>query len=474
MAQLLWLRNDLRLHDHEGFRRAVASGKPLAVVFVLPEHWLTQDAQGMTRLGAAKTHFLRSALIDLHRQLEDQTIDFHMLCGDPVSALSELAAQMEAHMETHGERVTILTSAAQAPEESIWLESLKRRGMTVSVYDSQTLFSTAQGERLFVKFPGSFSRFRNTVEKRKDEWQVAQHHDAAHLHLHEFPLKTHNGISWPVHEQAVQLNHAGGERAALAWLKEYLWEQHAIKHYKATRNALMGRYDSSHLSAFLAWGCLSVRYVWHEILKYEAACGASEHTYWLRFELLWREFFHWSMRYYGNEYFLPGGIQQQAASTHGARVSSELPPEQQAMRWQAWCRAETGVPMVDAGLKELSHTGHVSNRLRQNLASYFIHQLQLDWRLGARWFEMHLADYDVGSNYGNWAYIAGVGHDSKPVREFNLNRQLRQYDAEAAHIHHWLPELAEASLSDIIAHQTASATLANYPTPVVAAPDGQS
>ena len=75
-TQVLWLRNDLRLHDHEGFRLAVEDGAPLAVVYILPEHWLTTDDDGMSRLGSAKAHFLRASLIDLHRQLEDQTINF--------------------------------------------------------------------------------------------------------------------------------------------------------------------------------------------------------------------------------------------------------------------------------------------------------------------------------------------------------------------------------------------------------------
>lgn len=128
--------------------------------------------------------------------------------------------------------------------------------------------------------------------------------------------------------------------------------------------------------------------------------------------------------------------------------------------------------MVDAGLRELQQTGYVSNRLRQNMASYYVHQLQLDWRWGAAYFEQYLIDYDVASNYGNWAYLAGVGHDPRPQRQFNLNHQLRQYDPNLAHIRHWLPELNHVSLKKIVAHQTAADILPSYPQPVVAAPDG--
>jgi deoxyribodipyrimidine photo-lyase len=106
------------------------------------------------------------------------------------------------------------------------------------------------------------------------------------------------------------------------------------------------------------------------------------------------------------------------------------------------------------------------------MASYFIHQLKLDWRLGARWFEMYLADADVASNYGNWAYIAGCGHDPRPQRQFNLNRQLRQYDPHAEHIHYWCPELSGENATNIIRHQTGEQILPLYPAPVVPAPDG--
>ena len=113
-TQVLWLRNDLRLHDHEGFRLAVENGAPLAVIYILPEHWLSTDDDGMNRLGSAKAHFLRASLIDLHRQLEDQTINFHMYHGHPVDIVTRLRDELSGDMR-------LLTAEAQAPEEQQWL-----------------------------------------------------------------------------------------------------------------------------------------------------------------------------------------------------------------------------------------------------------------------------------------------------------------------------------------------------------------
>ena len=453
MTQILWLRNDLRLHDHEGFRLASGRGEPLAVVFILPQHWLSEDAHGMTRLGAAKAHFLRSALIDLHRQLEDQTIDLHIFSGEPVDIFTRL------RREIHGP-LTLLTSEAQAPEEAAWLTALSHLDLTLETYESQTLFTGRQTAVLAPDFPSPFTRFRQQVEQHPDRWQVGAPAATPPLGVHEQVLRLQAPVRWPTATYQVNLGVSGGERGALTWWHEYL-ASGAIATYKATRNDLIGRFSSSHLSAALAWGCLSVRQVWHDILAWEAVNGASEGSGWLRFELLWREYFHWSLRHHGQRLFRLQGLSEQ-------RPSCDFNED----RWQRWCDASTGIPMVDAGLRELRHTGHVSNRLRQNMASYFIHQLGLDWRLGARWFEMYLADFDVASNYGNWAYIAGVGHDARPQRQFNLNRQLRQYDPQLSHIRHWCPELNGFTLDDIVAHQTGARNIALFPAPIVLAPDG--
>lgn len=452
-TQILWLRNDLRLHDHDGFKLAVENGSPLAVIYILPEHWLTEDAHGMSRLGGAKARFLRAALIDLHRQLEDQTINFHMFRGEPVDIFKRLRDEIVGD-------IRLLTSIPQAPEERDWLTKLEEADFDLVTYESQTLFTQDQMSTLLTNFPGSFSKFRRTVEKNNGAFTVAESQAAVPLHIHEQPLRTNAAISWPSSDYQVEMLFHGGERPGLDWLNRYIWEEKAISHYKDTRNALTGEFGSSHFSPWLAWGCLSPRQIWHEILKYEASYGETEQTYWLRFELLWREYFHWSMHAHSERLFIRSGIQRKPQKD-SIKVSTR------DHHWQAWCQATTGVPMIDAGLRELRSTGFVSNRLRQNMASYFIHQLKLDWRLGARWFEMHLCDFDVASNYGNWAYLAGVGHDPRPVREFNLNKQLHQYDPELVHIRQWCPEISEASLQEILNHQSGRKTLASFPSPVV-------
>lgn len=111
-------------------------------------------------------------------------------------------------------------------------------------------------------------------------------------------------------------------------------------------------------------------------------------------------------------------------------------PEELFDRWK---EGRTGQPFVDANMHELKATGYMSNRGRQIVASYLIHDMRLDWRLGAAWFESMLIDYDVSSNYGNWMYVAGVGNDQRPFRQFNPVRQAEIYDPRGDYIDKWLP-----------------------------------
>lgn len=443
--QLLWLRNDLRLDDHAGWQQLVNYSGDTAAVYILPAHWRKTGTTGLHRLGAAKAAYVQQALADLSARLAPFPLT--LLQGEPVELLLAWHRLQPFELVTH---------AAQAPEEAGWLARLCDAGVTVHPVETQPLFESRQVKPLYETFPASFTGFRNQVEK-PPAWPVPAPQPAAdfgRLRTAACPLTT--GIDWPkMPDEPAHPAWQGGEIAAQHWLHHYLFEQRALAHYKASRNALSGRYFSSHLSAALAWGCLSPREVWHQILAYELRWGSDEHSYWLKFELLWREYFHWSLRVHGSRLFSSGGLTGKAGS---GTFNSEY--------WQAWCTASTGWPMIDAGLKELMTTGFCSNRLRQNLASCFIHELGLDWRLGARFFEQYLVDFDVASNWGNWAYIAGGGHDPRHGRQFNPHRQWRQYDPELTHLQLWLPELGPVTLEQVESHQSGEQLL-NYPAPLV-------
>jgi deoxyribodipyrimidine photo-lyase len=107
-----------------------------------------------------------------------------------------------------------------------------------------------------------------------------------------------------------------------------------------------------------------------------------------------------------------------------------------------WRESKTGYPLIDASMRELLKTGFMSNRGRQNVASFLTKNLGINWQMGAEWFEYLLIDYDVCSNWGNWNYTAGVGNDAREFRYFNTTKQSKDYDPKGNYLRYWLPELA--------------------------------
>ncbi len=217
----------------------------------------------------------------------------------------------------------------------------------------------------------------------------------------------------------------GGREAGLKRLKHYLWDTDCIATYKETRNNLLGQDNSSKFSVYLALGCISAREIYAELKSYEAERGANESTYWLYFELLWRDFFRWQFMLHGKAFFSKAGVSGKASFFR-----------QDKNAFEHWKQGKTGERLIDAGMKELASTGYTSNRARQNVASYLAKVLCLDWRLGAEYFESVLVDYDVYSNWGNWAYLAGTGNDPRD-RVFNPERQANIYDPAGVYRETW-------------------------------------
>jgi deoxyribodipyrimidine photo-lyase len=216
----------------------------------------------------------------------------------------------------------------------------------------------------------------------------------------------------------------GGERAALRHLEQYC--QRGLPHsYKQTRNGLSGIDYSTKWSPWLATGALSPRRAWAEVQALVAQQGPSEGTDWIRVELLWRDYFRWLHCKYGRRLYRSSGLRRGSPPTHDAQA------------FLRWCRGQTGQPFIDAGMRELKATGYLSNRLRQNVASYLIHDLACDWRAGAAWFEAQLIDFDVTSNQGNWLYLSGGGTDPRGSRRFDPQRQAQLYDPDGAYRARW-------------------------------------
>lgn len=221
----------------------------------------------------------------------------------------------------------------------------------------------------------------------------------------------------------------GGATAAAARMKDWMWDRGCVAAYKETRNGLLGGDYSSKFSPWLASGSLSARTIYAELKRYEEVRGANESTYWLVFELMWRDFFRFSALAWGTRLFHLWG-------PTGTIVSGKMWRDEPA-QFHAWATGTTGYPFVDANMIELAATGFMSNRGRQNVASFFTKDMSHDWRHGAEWMEALLLDHSCPENFGNWNAIA---HSERNY--FLIPKQGREYDPEARYIKHWLPQLA--------------------------------
>ncbi|KAJ3232815.1 hypothetical protein HDU81_002723 [Chytriomyces hyalinus] len=328
--------------------------------------------------------------------------------------------------------------------------------------------------------PDTYTQFRLTVEKsgnmHRELFQIPSKLPPLPPAFEKVASEWHSSLS---NETCASLEmdprsafpFAAGEKAALQRIQNYFNQTHAIKTYKDTRNELIGTQYSSKLSPFLAFGCVSASTVHNLLQEYESTHGGNESTYWLLFELLWRDYFQFIGKKYGSQLYHLRGI---TTSTE----SIESTWKYNAKKFEAWKTGRTGIPFVDANMRELLQTGFMSNRGRQNVASFLVRDLNLPWTLGAKWFEKHLLDHEPCSNYGNWQYVAGVGNDPRSDRYFNVIKQGKDYDPEGAYVKLWCPELKNVPVSVIhcpwkmsFDEQKASevALGVTYPLPIVEA-----
>jgi len=242
----------------------------------------------------------------------------------------------------------------------------------------------------------------------------------------------------------------GGETAGITRLHDYLWSTNALAKYKTERNRSIGNFFSSKFAVWIHSGNISPRTIVHEVAKYEQERVQNAGTYWLIFELMWREFALYQVMTVGPELFSYGGVYNDTRkwSKFGEYPVNNHEKGIGKLTLDAWKNGKTGYPIVDAWMRELKSTGWMSNRGRQNVASFLIYNLRNDWRLGAEWFEHQLIDHSVGPNYVNWNLAAGIGWNNES-RVFNVIKQSKQYESDGKYVKKWCPELEKVPLEFI-------------------------
>lgn len=452
---LVWFRNDLRLHDNEALSAAIRKADEVIPCYCFDTRHFAGTPYGFPKTGPFRAQFLVESVADLSRQITALGGKLVVRVGNPEEIITKLAAEYQAdavycHKEVTDEEVKV----EEAMEHSLW-----KNRVPLTYFWGHTLYHLDDLPFPMKNLPEVFTDFRKQVERyvkvreplaAPDRIKVPRELTNSNL-----PSVRDLGLPEPVRDPRSVLPFRGGETEALDRLRYYLWEQDLLKNYKQTRNGLVGGDYSLKLSPWLAAGCISPRQVYAEVKRYEKQRVANDSTYWLVFELVWRDYFRFIAKKHGNALFKLGGIRDLPVKEPKKLFNED--------NFECWRNGETGIPFVDANMVELRQTGFMSNRGRQNVASFLVKDLRVDWRAGAAWFESQLLDHDAASNYGNWNYVAGVGNDPREDRYFNMAKQASMYDAKGEYVKLWLPQLASVPAPQVHApHLLSEAELQRY------------
>lgn len=424
---LVWFRNDLRVHDNESLTNAIDENETVIALYCFDPRQFEETRFGFKRTEKFRTKFLIETITALKENLEKLNIQLLVYYKKPEDSIPEIVAQNEINSVYFQEEWT--------SEEMEVLENIK-----LKVPDS-VAFKSSYNQFLFhpetipfdvSSIPNVFTQFRNQCEKStmvRPEFKV-QPMTEENLITNETVIPSMETLGFTDFEMdsRTAFPFLGGENEAMKRLQNYFWETKKLSVYKLTRNGLIGTDFSSKFSPWLANGSISAKTIYWEIVKYEQQIGKNESTYWLIFELIWRDYFKYVSMKNGNSIFKIGGILNKKYDwkTNPSDINN-------------WINGNTQEPFVNANMIELQQTGWMSNRGRQNVASFFAKNLLLDWRIGAAYFEAMLIDYDVHSNYGNWMYVSGVGNDPRD-RKFNIKLQAENYDGQSKFQKLWLQQ----------------------------------
>ena len=428
MNGLIWFRNDLRTIDNHSLYNACRENEKVIGIYCLdPRHYETTPF-GFKKTEKFRTKFLLQTLHELQQNLLEKNIRLLIYYGYPEQLIPEISAKYQ---------IDTIYSQNEWTSEEILVEQEIRNLITVNwkTYYDQFLFHPDDVPfDDWEKIPEVFTDFRKQLEKKIRVRPTVSISAKPQSNLIEettpIPRLEDLGLEDFKQPEKTAFPFKGGEIQAKKRIKEYFWDSNKLSVYKKTRNGLVGKNYSSKLSAWLANGSISARTIYWEVQQYEKKIVKNEDTYWLIFELIWRDYFKYISLKHGNKLFKLSGI-----------LEKEYKWNQNPKALNQWINGNTPEHFVNANMIEIQKTGWMSNRGRQNVASYWAKEWEQDWRIGAAYFESLLIDYDVHSNYGNWMYNAGVGNDPRD-RKFNIKRQAELYDADGKFQKMWLiPEL---------------------------------
>lgn len=456
-AIIYWLRRDLRLADHPGLAAAAASGRPVVPVFIHDE--------SVAALGAAPAFRLGLGLERFAATLGDRGSRLILRRGSAPAVLQALIAETGAGAVWWTREYTPQAIA----RDSALKTALQQAGIEARSFGGALLFEPWTVETGAGGFYKVYTPFWRAVSQR----EVSAPDPA--------PARLRPPEAWPGSEAlsdwglgapmrrgaaVVAAHQAPGEAAALERLDRFIAT--GIGQYDACRDLPAGD-GTSTLSDALSLGEIGPRTLWHRAGE-AARSGAQGAETFLK-QLVWRDFAYHLM------YHTPH------------LLSENWRPGWEVFQWAtdpadpgfvAWTRGRTGVPLVDAAMREMYVTGRMHNRARMIAASYLTKHLMVHWKLGMDWFADCLTDWDPAANAMGWQWVAGCGPDAAPYfRIFNPETQAKKFDPKGRYRNHWIaerqaePSRAALSYFDAVPRRWGLRPDASYPAPIMALDQGR-
>ena len=425
VRSLVWFRNDLRFSDHTGLAKACQNSKRLLGIYCFDPKLFINNKLGFPKMNVYRAAFILESIKELKAELLKRNISLIVKIGEPNKVISEFIKDYKINSIYYQNEWT----DEEISEEKALLNNIST-DVEVQKYSDQFLYHPDDVDQSFVS--DVFTTFRKYCEKNlvvRDIVEPTYSFSKENLineNQNNLPTLEDLGLNDFEMDSRTAFPFTGGCLSAKDRLNYYLWESKKVNFYKKTRNGLLGKDYSSKFSAWLANGSISSREIYWQIKNYEKDIMKNQSTYWMIFELIWRDFFKFISLKYGNKIFKIGGI-----------LDKDYTWSRDEDQFQNWIDGKTNEPFVNANMIELKSTGWMSNRGRQNVASFLSKELLIDWRWGASYFESMLIDYDVHSNYGNWMYVSGVGNDPRD-RKFNIKFQADRYDPNNKFQNLWL------------------------------------
>jgi deoxyribodipyrimidine photo-lyase len=425
---MVWFRNDLRIHDNEILLEAVRKADKVLPVYCFDPYYFKKNQSGNSKTGSLRVRFLLESVADLRKNLQAIGGELLVRTGNPAEILPQLAEQYQVNEVYHHREVAHEeTDISEQVEAALW-----KMQLNLKHFIGHTLYHKEDLPFPIKDIPDSFAVFKKKVERDSSVRPCIGTPESinipAIIDAGEIPTLRELGLDEAVDDLRSPHSFTGGESAALIQLEKFFTVNDSAGTGKIARNASVNDL-SSRLSPWIALGCISLRRVYWEVLKHQQS-NNTHYTNLLILDLLWRDYFRFMFKKHGQKFIAAKDLTDEAIEI--ALNQDEL--------FESWKNGETGIPLVDAIMHELNATGYINNYSRQIVAGFLVRDLKVYWMKGAAYFEEKLIDYSPASNWGNWAFIAGI-NDARESKYNITAKPANELETKSNFIDTWLPAL---------------------------------